>query len=36
MKHFEHSPNMIRGTVHCNKIDDAEKLKNMSIERRFR
>jgi hypothetical protein len=35
MEHFEHSPKMFRGTVYCNNIDDMEKLKNMSIDRRW-
>lgn len=36
MEHYDQSPKMLKGTVHCNEIDDVEKLKNMSIQRRFR
>jgi hypothetical protein len=35
LPHYEQSPNMLMGTVHCNNIDDVKKLKSMSIDRRW-
>lgn len=34
--YYSESPKMLHGTVHCNSIDDVEKLKQMDIDRRWR